>query len=484
MEIITSVVLVTIVIILVTFCLNNKFMVSGNSLPGPIAWPFFGNILMVSRSKNFYQLTKSLQEKYGNVYRLKLGQLTVVCISGHKNLSRILVEDGENSSQRPNWMFCSKKVFKEKGIVWANGHQWKELNKLILQSQQTETFQQNMQQELTQEVNELCKCFSPDNATDPLDCFYDSTLNVLSIMVFGKRFQYNDLELNTLRSSIKYIFKNGQSLGRKETFFSWLALFTKSQVNEVVGEIDKLHGFMKQKLENHAMENNKKLPHDLLAAYLNPSESERKDRALSEENVFQAIVDMYIAAYDTYTATMIMIVFYLLKYPDVQRRCREEIHKVCKGKRPITIDDKDKLCYVESTIKEVLRIAKPVVLAIYRTIERSITVEGYNIPAKSIILFDLNDPQIDPTLWDNPDVFDPDRWTNPHKNGYIPFGLGPRRCVGAPTIDLTLFLMITNILQKFELVPEDEKNLPMEKEWSGIALFPKPFKMFMKPVDY
>lgn len=115
MEIITSVVLVTIVIILVTFCLNNKFMVSGNSLPGPIAWPFFGNILMVSRSKNFYQLTKSLQEKYGNVYRLKLGQLTVVCISGHKNLSRILVEDGENSSQRPNWMFCSKKVFKEKG---------------------------------------------------------------------------------------------------------------------------------------------------------------------------------------------------------------------------------------------------------------------------------------------------------------------------------------------------------------------------------
>lgn len=65
-----------------------------------------------------------------------------------------------------------------------------------------------------------------------------------------------------------------------------------------------------------------------------------------------------------------------------------------------------------------------VVLAIYRTIERSITVEGYNIPAKSIILFDLNDPQIDPTLWDNPDVFDPDRWTNPHKNGYIPFGLG------------------------------------------------------------
>lgn len=43
---------------------------------------------------------------------------------------------------------------------------------------------------------------------------------------------------------------------------------------------------MKQKLENHAMENNKKLPHDLLAAYLNLSESERKDRALSGKSFF------------------------------------------------------------------------------------------------------------------------------------------------------------------------------------------------------
>ncbi|XP_052072053.1 cytochrome P450 3A19-like isoform X1 [Mytilus californianus] len=341
-----------------------------------------------------------------------------------------------------------------------------------------------MQQQLTQEVNELCKCFSPGNATDPLEHFYNSALNVVSIMAFGKRLQYNDQEFKTLRSSITYVFKHGQSLGRMETFFSWLALFSKSQVNEVVGEIDKLHAYIKQKLKNHSIENNHKLPHDLLAAYLNLSESERKDSALSETNLFQAIIDMYIAAYDTYTATMMIIVYYLLKYPDVQKKCREEIHKVCKGKGTVTFDDKDKLRYVESTIKEVLRIAKPVVLAIYRTIKRNITVDGYNIPAKSIILYDLNDPQVDSTLWDNPNVFDPDRWTNPQTNGYLPFGLGPRRCVGAPTVDMSLFLMITNILHKFELVPEDKNNLPMEREWSGVALFPKPFKMYIKPVEY
>ncbi|VDI82864.1 cytochrome P450, family 13 [Mytilus galloprovincialis] len=202
-----------------------------------------------------------------------------------------------------------------------------------------------------------------------------------------------------------------------------------------------------------------------------------------QANFFQAIIEMYMAAYETYTGAMMTLVFYLLKYPDVQKKCREEIQWVCREKQTITIEDRDKLRYVESTIKEVLRIAKPVVLAVYRTNPREIKVEKYTIPAKSIILFDLNDPQIDPKLWDHPNEFDPVRWTKPQKNGYLPFGIGPRRCVGAPTAELSLFFMITNILKKFELIPEDERNLPVEREWTGISLFPKPFKICMKPLE-
>ncbi|CAC5359417.1 unnamed protein product [Mytilus coruscus] len=421
MESIFTVGLVTIVVIFITYLIYNRFMTSVDTLPGPKTWPFFGNLIMVSRTKNFYQLTKDLQKEYGNVFRLKLGQITVVFISGHTNISQIMVDDDENSSHRPSWMFCPRHIFKDKGIVWANGHQWLELNKLILQGQHKTTVIENMQQQLTLEVNKLCQCFSPNDATDPLEHFFNSTLNIVSIVAFGKRFEYNDQEFTTLRTRIKYIFNHGQSLGRKETLFSWLALFTKSQVSEVIGEIDTLQEFIKQKLVNHVTEHNSKFPRDLLDVYLNLSESERKDSALLETNFFQAIIDMYIAAYETYTGTMMTLVFYLLKYPDVQTKCREEIHRVCKGKHTVMIEDRYKLRYVESTIKEVLRIAKPDVLAIYRTNPCEIKVEQYTIPAKSIILFDLNDPQTDPKIWDHPNEFDPDRWTTPQKNGYLPF---------------------------------------------------------------
>ncbi|XP_063437206.1 cytochrome P450 2J6-like [Mytilus trossulus] len=484
MEQLFTVGLITLIVVFITYLIYIRYLTPGDTLPGPKAWPFLGNLIMVSRAKNFYQLTKDLQKEYGNVFKLKLGQITIVFISGHTNISKVMVDDGENSSHRPTWMFCPKHIFKGKGIVWANGHQWLELNKLIMQAQHETTVIENMQQQLALEVNKLCQCFSPNEATDPLDHFFNSTFNIMSIVAFGKRFEYEEPDFTTLRTKVKYIFKHGQSLGRKETLFSWLALFTKSQVSEVVGEMDKLHALIKRKLENHITDHNSKIPRDLLDVYLNLSETERKDSALSESNFFQAIIDMYIAAYETYTGTMMALVFYLLKYPDVQKKCREEIHRVCRGKQTVTIEDRDELRYVESTIKEVLRIAKPVVLAIYRTNPREIKVEKNTIPAESIILFDLNDPQIDPKLWDRPNEFDPDRWTTPQKNGYLPFGIGPRRCVGAPTVEMSLFFMITNILKKFELIPEDERNLPMERDWTGISLFPKPFKMFMKPVEY
>ncbi|OPL33234.1 hypothetical protein AM593_00524, partial [Mytilus galloprovincialis] len=70
--------------------------------------------------------------------------------------------------------------------------------------------------------------------------------------------------------------------------------------------------------------------------------------------------------------------------------------------------------------------ALSVVFSIYRTNKRDMEVDSYTIPAKSIILYDLNDPQIDPAVWENPLEFNPDRWTDrltePQTDGFLPFG--------------------------------------------------------------
>ena len=65
-----------------------------------------------------------------------------------------------------------------------------------------------------------------------------------------------------------------------------------------------------------------------------------------------------------------------------------------------------------------------VVTSVYRTNQQSISVGEYNIPPHSVILFDLMQPQLDPELWNNPEDFNPDRWTTANQDGYIPFGAG------------------------------------------------------------
>lgn len=67
---------------------------------------------------------------------------------------------------------------------------------------------------------------------------------------------------------------------------------------------------------------------------------------------------------------------------------------------------------------------------------------------------------------------------------YLSLFLGERKCPGRIEAERSMLLITTNILQKFELIPEDVNNLPMEREWTGVVLRPKPFKMFMKPVKY
>jgi hypothetical protein len=83
--------------------------------PGPISWPIVGNLVQVGRAKNLYALLKELRGKYGNVFRLHLGQVPLIIVFGHDNISRIMVANGGNTINRPDWLFVPSVVLKKKG---------------------------------------------------------------------------------------------------------------------------------------------------------------------------------------------------------------------------------------------------------------------------------------------------------------------------------------------------------------------------------
>lgn len=449
--------------------------------PGPISWPIVGNLVQVGRAKNFYALLKELRGKYGNVFRLHLGQVPLIIVFGHDNISRIMVANGGNTINRPDWLFVPSVVLKKKGIVWTNGKAWQLMNEFIIRVQQDRTVQANIQDQLNLELVEACKGFSDVTATDPSGPFHNVVINIVSLLVFGKRFDYNDPDFKTIKTSIEYIFQNGQTAGRVETFFQCLSLFTKSQVAKLGAENKKVYDVIRDQLKEHKTRNDSSGPQDLLHMYIDLSDKMRENEAFSEINLLQAVVDLFNAGCATYTPTISTAIFYLIKYPNVQDKCRKEINKNISGNSHVTLNDRDKLPYVENMIKEIMRLGKPVVTSVYRTNQQSIPVGEYTIPPHSVILFDLMQQQLDPELWTNPEDFNPDRWTTANQDGYVPFGAGPRQCVAAQTVDITLFLLLTNLMKKYILLAEGK--LTLEKEYNGVALKTKPFKMYLKQIE-
>lgn len=113
-------------------------------------------------------------------------------------------------------------------------------------------------------------------------------------------------------------------------------------------------------------------------------------------------------------------------------------------------------------------------------------LNGYTIPAGSHVVPLINGVHMDPTLWDNPEKFNPDRFLDSegkvHKPEYfIPFGVGRRRCLGDVLARMELFLFFASIMHTFSIeLPEDEP-MPSLKGIIGVTISPQAFRVNLIP---
>ena len=131
-------------------------------------------------------------------------------------------------------------------------------------------------------------------------------------------------------------------------------------------------------------------------------------------------------------------------------------------------------------LREALRLCPPVVVA-GRTALRDIEVDGYRVPARSMVLVGVFGMQRDPALWDNPLEFDPDRFS-PQNIGrldrwqYIPFGAGPRSCIGDHFAMLEATLALATIIRTTE-IESLAADFPLAVPFTMVAGAPIPARV-------
>jgi enediyne biosynthesis protein E7 len=167
----------------------------------------------------------------------------------------------------------------------------------------------------------------------------------------------------------------------------------------------------------------------ILAARAHPDPA-RGRRLLQEE-----LVTLLLAGHETTASTLGWTLLLLARHPRVRDTVREEARAVLAGGRLPDADDLHKLTYTTQVVQEAMRLYPPVWI-LPRVAQAPDTVGGFTVPAKADVLISPYTLHRHPDLWDDPERFDPHRFDAAHsahrpRYAYIPFGAGPRFCVGS-----------------------------------------------------
>jgi cytochrome P450 len=190
----------------------------------------------------------------------------------------------------------------------------------------------------------------------------------------------------------------------------------------------------------------------------NPSSSQDlltilvNDPEMDDDLIRDQLLTMLIAGHDTSTSLLSWVLYFLSEHPHILKKTQEEIDAVLGVQNPDAENVKG-LVYLDQVIKETLRFYPPI-HAGNRVNTEDLEFQGYTIPKGSRMLFSIYLTHHNPEHWKNPEIFDPDRFApeepTPPPYTYIPFGGGPRNCIGAAFAQVEARIILARLLQAFD----------------------------------
>lgn len=223
-----------------------------------------------------------------------------------------------------------------------------------------------------------------------------------------------------------------------------------------------MHGLANSVIEERQNRGSEGVP-DLLDLLLEGEDPETKKR-MSLDQLRDNLMTFIVAGHETTALTLSWAIYLMARYPEHQKRARQEAQTVLNG-RIAGADDVPNLPFIRQVIDETLRLY-PAAAIISRTAMAPDTLCGREVRPKDSVIIPIYALHRSHVLWDNPDAFDPSRFENPKsvkRYSYLPFGDGPRICIGASFALQEAVIILASLLSRFEfeMVAGKEPELEM-----------------------
>ncbi|KAG8809838.1 RNA polymerase C-22 sterol desaturase [Serendipita sp. 399] len=195
-------------------------------------------------------------------------------------------------------------------------------------------------------------------------------------------------------------------------------------------------------------------------------------REFTDHEMGLVILSFLFASQDAMSSGVIYAFQHLADHPEILKKVREE-QKAVRGddySKPLTLENIDDMPYLKAVIKESLRLKPPVTMVPYKTTKAFPISSSYTVPANSMVIPSLYPSLHDPSVYEDPHLFLPERWLDPNSAAntnpkhYMVFGAGPHRCIGVEYTNINMACVMGNaaVLMDWEhLTTKDSEEVQM-----------------------
>ena len=219
--------------------------------------------------------------------------------------------------------------------------------------------------------------------------------------------------------------------------------------------------------------------HDLMQLMLTAHEELTVQGAskLTDEEIVAQCVAFLLAGHETSMITLSTTAYHLALYPDIQEKLRKDICRHTELNPSATLYELSHgIEYLDCVINETQRLCPPA-HQLNRECGQDCQINGISIPKGLEIVIPFYALHHDPEAWPEPEKFDPERFRGPakdtrHPYQYLPFGAGPRNCIGMRFALMEIKITLVKILMKYKFVLSPETQVPLVMH-AGNTLSPR-----------
>ncbi|XP_010594567.2 cytochrome P450 3A21-like [Loxodonta africana] len=215
------------------------------------------------------------------------------------------------------------------------------------------------------------------------------------------------------------------------------------------------------------------------------SEANQSPTALTDMEIAAQVITFIFAGYETSSLTLSFISYNLATHPEVQERLQEEIDSALPNKADPTYEVLFQMEYLDMVVNETLRLF-PLGGRLERVCKKTVEINGVTIPKGTMVVIPTYVLNHNSEYWPEPEEFCPERFSKENKKRldpyvFLPFGIGPRNCIGMRFALLALKAALVLLLQNFSLETCKDTPIPLELDTNSFMVPKKPIFLKLTP---